>query len=112
MGVERVWVHPEAIEEARAAYQWYRERSPEIADAFMSELDRGMELISEEPHRFAPYVAGTRRCINAGFHTSSCFAKRVIPLRCWQSPMHVGVPVIGAYGDFKIASNYDSTEQC
>jgi hypothetical protein len=31
-------LHPEAVEEARAARQWYAERSPAAADAFIDEL--------------------------------------------------------------------------
>lgn len=61
MGTERVWVHPDAIEEAQAAYQWYHQRSPEIAEAFMTELDRGIELIAASPNQWASYVGGTRR---------------------------------------------------
>ncbi len=32
-------LHPEAIAEARAAREWYNERSSVAADAFMAELD-------------------------------------------------------------------------
>lgn len=46
---------------AQAAYEGYRLRSPEIAESFMTELDRGIELILERPGHWAPYVAGTRR---------------------------------------------------
>ena len=59
--MERVWVHPDAIEEAQATYGWYHTRNPEIAESFMAELDRGMELILEGPEKWGPYVAGTRR---------------------------------------------------
>jgi hypothetical protein len=31
--------HPEAISEARAAYQWYAKRNPSAANAFIAELD-------------------------------------------------------------------------
>lgn len=61
MDNERVWVHPDAIEEAQAAYEWYHERSPEIAEAFLLELDRGIELIVERPGQWTSSVAGTRR---------------------------------------------------
>ena len=33
----------EAIEEARAAYDWYRERNPQAALAFMRELDDAVD---------------------------------------------------------------------
>ena len=41
----------EAVAEARAAAQWYRERSPLAADAFLAELDRAVERIAENPER-------------------------------------------------------------
>ena len=43
MSSGEVDVHPEAVAEARAATQWYRERSPSAADAFLAELDRAVE---------------------------------------------------------------------
>ena len=54
-------VHPEAIAEARAAYGWYRERNETAAEAFLAELDRAVELISEGPMRWPIYLHGTRR---------------------------------------------------
>jgi len=53
-------VHPEAIAEARAAYGWYRERNESAAEAFLAELDRALELISEGPMRWPVYLHGTR----------------------------------------------------
>jgi len=54
-------VHPEAVAEARAAAQWYRERSALAADAFLVELDRAVERIAENPEMYPHYVRGTRR---------------------------------------------------
>ncbi|HVE87733.1 MAG TPA: type II toxin-antitoxin system RelE/ParE family toxin [Myxococcales bacterium] len=56
-----VELHPEAIAEARAARQWYEADSPPSAEAFMSEMDRGIELIAESPERWPAYHLGTRR---------------------------------------------------
>jgi plasmid stabilization system protein ParE len=53
--------HPEAVEEATAAAQWYRERDPAIADAFVAELDRAMDRIIESPVTWPKYLADTRR---------------------------------------------------
>src|SRR3990172_6782169 len=60
MAQSSVDVHPEAIEEARAAYRWYRERNRTAAEAFLVELDRAVELISEGPMRWPTYLHGTR----------------------------------------------------
>jgi toxin ParE1/3/4 len=54
-------VHPEAVLEAQAAYIWYRDRNHTAAEAFLAELDRAVELISESPRRWPIHVHGTRR---------------------------------------------------
>jgi toxin ParE1/3/4 len=60
--------HPEALAEARAAMQWYRERSAVVADAFLSEMDSAVERIAKEPERWPLYVHGTRRFLLRRFH--------------------------------------------
>ena len=45
MSVPEPVFHPQAAEEARAAYHWYRERSDQAATAFMDELDRAVEQV-------------------------------------------------------------------
>lgn len=54
-------LHPEAIAEARAARQWYAERSSVAADAFMAELDLAIDRIYQWPDRWAACLHGTRR---------------------------------------------------
>lgn len=61
MSPRQIEVHPEALAEARSATQWYRERSGLAADAFLAELDRAIERISETPEMYPHYVRGTRR---------------------------------------------------
>ncbi|MBI5967941.1 MAG: type II toxin-antitoxin system RelE/ParE family toxin [Deltaproteobacteria bacterium] len=61
MSSRRVDIHPEAVAEARAAAQWYRERSAPAANAFLAEVDRSVEKIAEDPEIWPRYVAGTRR---------------------------------------------------
>ena len=56
-----VVLHPDAVEEVQAAWQWYLERSQSAADSFLAELDHGVESISEEPERWPLFVHGTRR---------------------------------------------------
>jgi plasmid stabilization system protein ParE len=57
----QVDVHPDAVAEAQAATQWYRERSALAARAFLSELDRAIEKIAEAPDVWPPYVGDTQR---------------------------------------------------
>ena len=58
-----VQFHPKALAEAEAAKQWYRERSPEAAAAFLVEVNRAVRQISEAPARWPPYLSGTRRVV-------------------------------------------------
>jgi plasmid stabilization system protein ParE len=57
----RLGFHPEALAEARAAWLWYRERSPLAAAAFLVELDLAVESVAEAPDRWPQHIAGTRR---------------------------------------------------
>jgi plasmid stabilization system protein ParE len=61
MSPRQIDVHPEAVAEARAATEWYRERSALAADAFLAELDLAVERIAENPEMYPHYVRGTRR---------------------------------------------------
>lgn len=56
-----VEIHPDAIQEAAAAVEWYASRSQQAAEAFTVELDRAVEVISESPERWPAYLHGTRR---------------------------------------------------
>lgn len=95
---ERLWVHPGAIEEAQAAYEWYHARSPEVADAFMNELDRGIEKILERPSQWAPYAVGTRRYPMHRFPFRLSSAKQTKPCRYWLWRMLDVGQDIGAIG--------------
>ena len=54
-------IHPEAVAEARAARKWYEARSLDAAEAFLTELDVGIESIRTAPELYPPYLHGTRR---------------------------------------------------
>lgn len=56
--VRPVEVHPDAILEAQAAYRWYVDRNNAAAEAFLAELDRAVELISENPMRWPIHLHG------------------------------------------------------
>jgi plasmid stabilization system protein ParE len=63
MSSRHIDIHPEAIAEAQAANQWYRERSDSAAEAYLAELDLAVESIAENPEMWPRYVHGTRRYI-------------------------------------------------
>ena len=58
-----VEIHPEAVDEAASAHQWYAERSRGASQAFESELDRAILAISEAPCRWVRHIANTRRFV-------------------------------------------------
>jgi len=69
-------VHPEALAEAKAAYDWYFERSPAAATAFIAELDAAVGAIGEAPQRCALYLARTRRYVMRRFPYAVVFRER------------------------------------
>jgi toxin ParE1/3/4 len=56
-------IHPDALEETRAAVEWYAERSRRAAEAFLNEIDHVTRQISEKPERFPAFEHGTRRML-------------------------------------------------
>jgi toxin ParE1/3/4 len=56
-----VRLHPDAIAEAKAAYEWYAERNPSAANAFISELDHAINQIQSSPERWSMHVRDTRK---------------------------------------------------
>lgn len=63
VSLSSVRIHPAALEEAQAAVDWYRQRSPRAAARFLDELDRTMERIRNAPSEFPGYDFGTRAAI-------------------------------------------------
>ena len=61
MAASAIAVHPEAINDAQQAYQWYRLRNEIAANAFRFEVERAIDLISKSPRRWPAYLHGTRR---------------------------------------------------
>lgn len=54
-------LHPAAIDDARAAREWYEECNPSASDSFVVELDYAIEQISRFPNRWTTHLYGTRR---------------------------------------------------
>lgn len=55
--------HADATAEATVAREWYEERSPEAARAFLSELDRAVASLAEAPLRWPVGLHGARRIL-------------------------------------------------
>ena len=58
-----VLFHPDAVDEAAAARQWYADRSTVAATAFDAELDRGVDSLREAPLRWPPDSKDVRRLL-------------------------------------------------
>ncbi len=61
MAAGAIAFHPEAVLEARAAREWYRERSEAAADGFVAELDAAIAQILASPNRWPSFILPTRR---------------------------------------------------
>ncbi|MBK8267811.1 MAG: type II toxin-antitoxin system RelE/ParE family toxin [Planctomycetes bacterium] len=59
--MRQIELHPAAIEESRSAFLWYLERSIHAANAFMTELDRIVQSISNEPLIGTEFRPGLRK---------------------------------------------------
>ena len=55
--------NPSAVLETEAAFDWYNERSPHAAHAFLEELDQSISRICEDPQRWPKYSKTCRRYI-------------------------------------------------
>lgn len=53
----------EAADEIDEGRAWYRRRSEPAETAFLRELDHAFEQIVEAPHRWPPFIGGTRRYV-------------------------------------------------
>jgi len=62
-----VTLHDEASSEYDAAFDWYLERSPDVALRFDSEVQRAMDEIASAPRRWARGSFGARRFLLRGF---------------------------------------------
>jgi hypothetical protein len=60
---QRVRFFEEAAEEIEHERQWYRERSLSAETSFLRDLDHAIEIVTEAPHRWPRYLAGTRRYV-------------------------------------------------
>ena len=55
-----LFVHPDARIDTLEAYDWYSQRSQQVADAFQEELRDAERVIGHSPELWAHYLFGTR----------------------------------------------------
>ena len=61
MKPKKLLFHPEAVSDAKAAFIWYAQRNHGAAEAFLREVDRGVEKIERNPFARAEFRPGFRR---------------------------------------------------
>ena len=76
MGSKQVEFHEQALAEAQAAYDWYAERSPAAAEAFITELDEAIDQIQVFPNSGAVHLSGSRRQVMKRFPFSVIYRER------------------------------------
>ncbi|MDD5672679.1 MAG: type II toxin-antitoxin system RelE/ParE family toxin [Chitinivibrionales bacterium] len=59
----RIYVHPDVYDELESARKWYADKSAELGNDFLDEIDFAMDAIQAAPEAWPPFswVAGTRR---------------------------------------------------
>lgn len=65
-----------AQEEINQAFNWYFERSPVAAGAFLAEIDACMSHIVEHPQLYPAYTTNTRRRVLSRFPYSVIFQEQ------------------------------------
>lgn len=77
MAPRKIEFHPAALEEAEAARDWYAQRSPAVAGAFIRELLHAIEQVAAAPERWPHFTPDTRRYLFPRFPFSLIY--RVAP---------------------------------
>jgi plasmid stabilization system protein ParE len=76
MNRKRLRIQSQAQQEINEAFDWYFKRSPEAADAFLTEIGASLEQIASHPRRYPAFTKNTRRRILANFPYSVIFQEK------------------------------------
>jgi plasmid stabilization system protein ParE len=55
--------HPEAVRELRAAFLWYFDRNPVVAQSFQAETEHAIEVVLENPRRWPKWGKSERQYV-------------------------------------------------
>jgi toxin ParE2 len=69
-------IRSEAQEEINAAFEYYFQRSPESADAFLTEVATSLRLIVYQPRLYPSLTKNTRRRVLEGFPYSVIYREK------------------------------------
>jgi plasmid stabilization system protein ParE len=73
---KRLRIRVEAQQEINEAFDWYFSRSPEIARAFIDEIENSVRQIATHAQRFPAYTANTRRRVLERFLYSVIYREK------------------------------------
>src|SRR5271165_593732 len=79
--------HEEAAAEYDAAFEWYRERSPDTALKFDGEVNRALAQIVQSPERWAAGSHSTRRFLLRQFPFILIYRVRLPVFKSWPLPI-------------------------
>jgi len=63
----RIRLHPDATRDLEEGLVFYQERSADVAERFLLDVEAALELIVEAPDRWPSHADGTRRYVMAAF---------------------------------------------
>lgn len=69
-------IRSEAREEINSAFEWYFQRSPRAAEAFLAEVATALAQIVSHPQLYPQYTANTRRRVLERFPYSVIFQEK------------------------------------
>ena len=72
----KIRLHPAAEQEVEAAFDWYLERNPAAARAFLTELQQAIERVAEAPDRWPKYLSDIRRYVFSRYPFQLIYRKR------------------------------------
>jgi plasmid stabilization system protein ParE len=73
---KRLRIQSQAQQEINEAFDWYFKRSPEAADAFLTEIGASFAQIASHPRRYLAFTKNTRRRVLANFPYSVIFLEK------------------------------------
>jgi plasmid stabilization system protein ParE len=82
MTSQRLRIRSEARREIDEAFDWYFARSPEIARAFLDEIENSLRQVAAHAQRFPLYTANTRRRVLDRFPYSVIYSREEARVAC------------------------------
>jgi plasmid stabilization system protein ParE len=73
---KRLRIQSRAQQEINEAFDWYFERNPKAADAFLTEIVASLAQIVSQPQLYPAFTKNTRRRVLQGFPYSVIFQEK------------------------------------